>query len=300
MPARCINNMGSNVHVTRDIIRFLQAITTGGTLRFTFLTFGKDPLAITLPPQPEKALRPEDMKLIDKLCKIQDETQQFLRIPAEGLTRADVKTIEELTEIIEHGKTIIKNRVVTGKFKGEALEITLEVHRQGKPIHLQLTSDESYVELLGMKIQTGRLTQHVTGRLEMPTTELANAIAALEPDEFLTLKIVDAEVVEIFPDWFIREAQRLSQLLIEKFGAESVYLFGSLAWGDTFGIETDIDLAVSALPAGTYLEIAAYLERESRFAVDVVELEHVPDSLRERILREGRLLSEREPVAASG
>ena len=319
-----VNNRGSNVHVTRDIIRFLQAIATGGTLRITFLALGKDPLAIALPPQPEKAPRPEDIKLLDKLCKIQDETQQFLRIPAEGLTRADVKAIEELTEIIERGKTITKNRVVIGEFKGEALEIMLEVHRQGKFIHLQLTSDESYVELLepirkpprvsetrrgsagysdkpsGMKIQTGRMTQHVTGRLEMSAAELANAIAALAPDEYLTLKIVDTEVVEIFPDWFIREAQRLSQLLIEKFGAESVYLFGSLAWSDSFGVETDIDLAVRALPAGKYLEAVGYIEHESRFAIDVVELESVPVSLRERILREGRLLNEREPATTSG
>lgn len=293
-----VNNLGSNVHLTRDVMRFLQAIATGGTLRFTFFSPDNASLAITLPPQPEKLPISECLQLIDKLCKIQDKTRQFLQVPVEGLTRADVQASYELVEIIEHGKTITKHTEITGKFKGEALDIALDVHRQAKPIHLTVSSHESYVELLGLKIQMGRMTRHISGTIGMPITGLEKAITALDPDEYLTLRFIDVEVVEIFPDWFVREAQQLSQRLVDNFGAESVYLFGSLAWSDVHAAETDIDLAVSGLPAERYLESADYLERESNFPVDLVDLSKVSDHLRQRIVTEGKLLSEREPVMA--
>ena len=240
----------------------------------------------------------EYLQLIDKLCTIQDKARQHLQVPVEGLTRADVQAIHELVEIIEHGKTITKHTEITGEFKGEALDIALDVHRQGRPIHFTVSSDESYVELFGLKIEVGRMTQHITGTIGMPITELEKAITALAPDEYLTLRFVDVEVVEIFPDWFIREARRLSQCLVDNFGAESVHLFGSLAWNDVHAAETDIDLAVSGLPAERYLEVVNYLERESSFPVDLVDLSKVPGYLRQRIVTEGRLLSEREPVMA--
>lgn len=254
--------------------------------------------AMIVPPQPQKAPDPEYLQLIDKLCTIQDKIGRFLRVPVKGLTRADVRAINELVEIIEYGKTVTKHAEITGEFKGQALDILLDGHRQGKPIQLRVSYNESYVELFGLKIQTGRMTRHITGTIEMPITELEKAITALNPDEYLTLRFVEAEVVEIFPDWFIRRARQLSQRLVDNFGAESVYLFGSLVWSDVHAVETDIDLAVSGLPAERYLEAADYLERESNFPVDLVDLGKVPDYLRQRIVTEGKLLSEREPVMA--
>jgi predicted nucleotidyltransferase len=117
---------------------------------------------------------------------------------------------------------------------------------------------------------------------------------------FRLCQFVDVEVIEIYPDWFLREAKRLSQRLIEKFEAAAVYLFGSLVWSDIHAPETDIDLAVRGLSPERYLEAISYLERESKFPIDLVELEKVADHLRWRILAEGKLLSEREPVVAFG
>ena len=41
----------------------------------------------------------------------------------------------------------------------------------------------------------------------------------------------------------LQKANEMALVLIEKFGAKEVYLFGSLAWG-WFGAESDIDLMI--------------------------------------------------------
>jgi predicted nucleotidyltransferase len=291
-----VNNLGTNVYITRDILGFLQALAAGGELQLTSLIRGVPlPFTVPVPPQPQMAPNPEFLQLIDKLCMIQDKTCQFLQVPAEGLTDEDVRAIIELASIIEHGKTIAKDKRGTVRFRGQALlDAILDSHRQGKPISLTRSDDESYVEVFGQKIQTGRMSRHITGILEMPVTESEKAIASLETDEHLALQLIDVEVVEVFPDWFTREAQRLSQCLVKAFEVESVYLFGSLAWDDVHIGETRIDLAIGSLSKERYLEAASYLERESTFSVNLVDLNQVPDRLRQRILTEGKLLNEQE------
>lgn len=176
----------------------------------------------------------------------------------------------------------------------------LDVHRQGKLIHLTMFTDESFIELFDSKIQIGPMTRYITGKIARSVAELEQAINTLKPDGSLPLELLDVEVIEVFPHWFICEAERLGQLLLEKFGVEAVYLFGSLAWSDIHAPETDIDLAVSGLSPERYLEAVGYLERATNFPVDLVELEKISDHLRQRILSTGKLLGERESVIAFG
>jgi len=295
-----LDNMGRNACETRDVMRFLQIANTGGTLSLTRLTSDNGSLTMTLLPAPEGGPDLRYLQLIHMLCVIQEKTGQFLQVSDEGLSRADVRAIHELIEIVEQGKTVTRHAEATGEFRGPALDMMLDAQRKGESIHLRVSSGESYVELLGQRIQTGRMIRYLTGKIEMPVTELEEATVALSPGEYLKVRFVDVEVTEIFPDWFHREARRLSQHLIEDFGAESVYLFGSLAWSDIYAAETDIDLAVCSLPPERYLEAVSYLERESGFPVDLVDLSRVPDHLRQRIVEEGRLVGGREAVAALG
>ncbi len=294
-----LNHLGRNVCETRDVLRFLRAITAGGELRLIPLTDDKTPITISVSPNLRITPSLQLVQLLDKLCTIQGKLGQFLHMPDEGPTNADVQAINELIAIIEQGKTVIKDQKVTWSFKDFALDLILDLHRQSKLCHFRVT-DENWVELFGSKIPTGRMTQYITGRVEMSVVELEKAITALTPSEYLPIKFVNVAIVKVFPDWFIREAQRLSQLLAEKFEVEAVYLFGSLVWSEIHAPETDIDLAVSGLPAEQYLEAVSFLERESKFPIDLVELSKVSDHLRQRILTEGKLLYERESVAAFG
>ncbi len=286
-----VNNLGSDIHTVHNTTNFLQAIANGGTLRFTFLTLKKVVSQdIVVSPQPEKKFNPEYLKLINKLCLIQNRIGRFLPVPNREIPGREVREINRLIEIIEQGKTIIQGQEMKGEFEDEALKLILNAYQNNEPVKIQASFDGSQVKFLGIEIQTGPGTRWSTGRPKLPITE----------PEKPTVEFVDVEIIDVFPDWFIREAQRLSQLLAEKFEVEAVYLFGSLIWNDIHTPETDIDLAISGLPEERYLEAVSYLERESKFPVDLVDLNKVSDHLRQRILAEGKSLYEREPVAAFG
>lgn len=294
-----LNNLGRNVHETRNAMHFLNAITTGGKMRINFLTHDKPPLTVIIPPNPENALNPEYLQLIDKLCVIQSKTDQFLQIPDDDLTDADVEAIDEFIDIIECGKTTKKVKEITIELVNIFTDAILDSHHQQKRIQMRYSA-ESFIEIFDSKIPTGPATWHITGIPKLSAVELKEIITNLSPNDPLFLKFVDVEIIEIFPDWFIREAQRLTQLLAEKFEIKAVYLFGSLVWSDIHTPETDIDLAVMGLPEERFLEAVSYLERESKFPIDLIDLSKASDHLRQRILAEGKLLYEREPVAAFG
>jgi predicted nucleotidyltransferase len=81
----------------------------------------------------------------------------------------------------------------------------------------------------------------------------------------------------------------LKALLVERFGARRIWLFGSLALG-TAHLGSDIDLATEGLPPERYFEALAEAMRIARADVDLVRLEEAPQSLRERVAEEGREL----------
>jgi predicted nucleotidyltransferase len=289
------------VYVTRDILRFQEVLAVGGRLQiFSLLHNLSFPVDPPVPPQPQITPDPQFIKLVDVLCTIQAKTGQFLQIPVEIPTDQDIQIILDLLTIIEHGWIVTNFKELEIELENMGLEALLDIHRQDDPIQLSAIDENSYIELWGQKIQLGHKVRYLSGRIDMPLVELSETISTLGAEEYLPLRFSDVQIVEIFPDWFIREAQRLSQLLAEKFEVEAVYLFGSLVWSGIHTPETDIDLAVSGLPGEQYLEAVSYLERESKFPIDLVELNKVPEHLRQRILTEGKLLYERESVAAFG
>jgi len=79
------------------------------------------------------------------------------------------------------------------------------------------------------------------------------------------------------------------RLLVDRHGARRVWLFGSLAVGQPTP-ESDIDLAVEGLPSSAYFHALADLMGVFHAPVDLVRLEEAAESLRERVLLEGREL----------
>ncbi len=79
-----------------------------------------------------------------------------------------------------------------------------------------------------------------------------------------------------------------AKLLVEKFDAQKVYLFGSLQDG-FFRLNSDIDLAVEGLEPRLYFKALSKVHNVSGgFEVDIVPLEDC--KFPETILREGELL----------
>lgn len=91
------------------------------------------------------------------------------------------------------------------------------------------------------------------------------------------------------------EARRLGDLLVRRFGATRVYLFGSLTRDDAFHERSDIDLATEGLAPTRFFEAGVALDRacDYRYRVDLVNLETAREGMRKLILEEGVLLCER-------
>ena len=85
-----------------------------------------------------------------------------------------------------------------------------------------------------------------------------------------------------------QHAMKCAKLLVENFGAQSVYLFGSLVDG-RFHLRSDIDLAVEGLEPRLYFKALSKVYNVSGgFEVDLVPLEDC--TFRETVLQEGKLL----------
>jgi len=91
------------------------------------------------------------------------------------------------------------------------------------------------------------------------------------------------------------EALRLGRILAAEFGVERVYLFGSFAWGPDTRSDSDLDLAVQGLAPGKFVLAHLRLSNASKYAIDLVRLERLPDLLRNRILKSGLLLDDHQP-----
>ncbi|MCA9947528.1 MAG: hypothetical protein KC449_28810, partial [Anaerolineales bacterium] len=204
----------------------------------------------------------------------------------------------ELYTILNRGMIEKKQQTVTGRFPIEAIKIMFELQKKSQPIDIRMQGDESYVELLNIKFSTGKMVRHILdAKIDNKFFNLQKENFHSEEEKYLELKLIDATVVEIFPDKFIRESERLGRVLVERFNANSVFLFGSLVWGKIHNPQTDIDLAVSGLNSGEMYKAIGYLEQITQFPFNLVDINTVPESLRERILTEGKLLYERELVA---
>jgi hypothetical protein len=151
-------------------------------------------------PQSNAALDARFLDLVGKLMSIQEKTCVFIRVPEEGISPKEALAIDELAEIFDHGETTVVGTTVTIEVKGEALSLILEVHRQSKPVHFRITTEDGFVEIFKTVVPTGPMTRDVTGYVETSARELETAIQNLHPESFLTVRIINAKVIEVFPN----------------------------------------------------------------------------------------------------
>lgn len=87
----------------------------------------------------------------------------------------------------------------------------------------------------------------------------------------------------------LKEAKRIAYILVKRFGATRVILYGSLLKEKYFDSTSDIDIAVEGL-GDMYFRAYGYCLELSRFNLDIKAYEDVPADFRGVIEREGRIL----------
>jgi predicted nucleotidyltransferase len=81
-----------------------------------------------------------------------------------------------------------------------------------------------------------------------------------------------------------------ARILAERFGARRVLVFGSLARAEGWDEHSDVDIAVEGVAPRRFFEAWALVERLVGRALDLVALEGAEESLRQRVVREGKVL----------
>ncbi len=84
----------------------------------------------------------------------------------------------------------------------------------------------------------------------------------------------------------LKEAKRVSDILVKKFGATEVRLYGSLLEKKYFHEYSDIDLSVKGL-GDKYLKALGYCIRMSDFNIDIRQYEDLPDRVKSIIDKKG-------------
>jgi len=79
-------------------------------------------------------------------------------------------------------------------------------------------------------------------------------------------------------------------MLVHRFGASHVYLFGSLAYGDWFHGWSDVDLAVEGIAPECFFKAWAAASAYSDVQIELVNLDEVGEQMRKLILKYGELL----------
>jgi len=88
----------------------------------------------------------------------------------------------------------------------------------------------------------------------------------------------------------LREAERLSSLLKEKFEYETLYLIGSVLKGRRFRLHSDIDLGIKGLKVDSFFKAFAFLIKNSSFPIDLEPWEELDAGSKARVEKEGRVL----------
>jgi predicted nucleotidyltransferase len=287
-----VNNLGVDAYEARDVMKFVKSLAEGGILRLYFPTLENQSIVINAPYQPENFPypKPEYMRFLDTLCLIQDNVKEVFQVPIEGPSSEDLRAINSLINIIRTGKLRGKADHFEIEIRKPGVQILLNVHRLGKQQHARIITPTSSVKLFGKEILTGHVTQHIIGSVGISIDEFEAAVENLCAGESLLVRIVDVEVTEVYSDWFLKEAQRLSKTLIERFQANAVYMFGPLVWSDVHEIDTAIDLAVDGLAPDTLINAIDHLREISNYPINLVNVNEVQIELKEKIEKDGKLL----------
>jgi predicted nucleotidyltransferase len=127
--------------------------------------------------------------------------------------------------------------------------------------------------------------------------------AELAPYRAFWRKLAQAELtpeMRVAAEKARQEAERLAKILADEFGVERVYLFGSFAWGKVLRPDSDIDLAVEGLPPGKLIKADVRVSDATKYSVDLMRLSSLPTRLRNRVLKSGILLYERQSTPVAG
>jgi hypothetical protein len=199
-------DMGSNVHVTRDILRFTEALSRGGKLQlFSIIHNEPLPIEIPVPAQPTMQPNPSYVQLVEHLCLIQDKTGKLLQMPSGGPTQQDLETIYQLVSIIKSGQVIVEYKTLIKNFEIDNPQTIIDSIKQNKSMSFTIIYEQSFAELFGQRIEMGKMSQLITGAIDMSLSELERELETYDNEVGASVHLANGEIVSTYFDWKTHE-----------------------------------------------------------------------------------------------
>jgi len=99
----------------------------------------------------------------------------------------------------------------------------------------------------------------------------------------------DQKRIESLKKKYLLLAKKASRFLVKKYRVKKVILFGSLVWGK-FRERSDIDIGVEGLSKEKYIRALTETEAITGATIDIKFIDELPQFLKNRINREGKVL----------
>lgn len=90
-----------------------------------------------------------------------------------------------------------------------------------------------------------------------------------------------------------KTAETVSQYIIKRFKPERLWLYGSILNEDRFSMISDIDIATEGIEWDIFFKMVSECEKLTDLKLDIIDIESIPEIRKEKILRTGRLIYEK-------
>jgi hypothetical protein len=187
-----------------NVLRMQKILFDGGSIQLTFLDTG-EVMTVPVPsrsfPAPEQSV----IDFVEKICIIQKAVGTRIKFPEDGsFAKEDIQAVDELISVVEKGSYKQSGMVFTVELRKHGIAKLIEGITDGSPIFFQITTGESYVELLSQKIELGPMLQKIRGYWRMPLEEVHAWFENAKDEDFLVVRLVDVELYEEFDKWINR------------------------------------------------------------------------------------------------
>lgn len=201
-----LKSWGSNAFITRDLLRFLRAMTVGGDLSLSKSSEPESgPIVFPLGSSPELENTidfPIFEPFVENVCFLQEKTKQLFTIPLDDIPFTTFSTVASLISILKSGNVTREGSDAAFVLSGDDIpESLLNDCRQKNEITFSIPYESSKVELLGQTIDLGNRSEQYTGTLNMTSEEIEQAIQTFMEEQRLPLKFSSLKVVSSFPRW---------------------------------------------------------------------------------------------------
>lgn len=185
----------------RESLQIQQILSKESNIRIKNLENGEE----LVYPVSEGLFKTPNDKVIDfveKICFIQDVTGNLLTFPEDGsFDINDISSANELVSIIRDGKYKQTGMKFSAEFGKPAIELLVSNSVENKSLSFRITTEDSFVQILGHKVDTGPMTQYVKGFWDSTYEEVRRWIENSTYEEAFKLVLNDAEIIEEFEKW---------------------------------------------------------------------------------------------------